>query len=113
MTQLRKDNINYLNLKDLKADEILLIPADKLLKHPERSDEDIKHLTALIENIKQNGVLENLIVVPCTGYHYGKLYVIGSYREFLAAQAAGVEELPCRVVHMDASEQREIMNIYR
>ena len=43
----------------------------------------------------------------------GKYYVIGSYREFLAAKAAGIEELPCRVVHMDASEQREIMNIYR
>lgn len=112
MTQIKKDTAKFLNLNSFAEDEILLIPIDRLIKDVELLPDEVGDITALADNIGKNGVLKNLIVVPCTGHHYGKYLVVSGYREFEAARIADVEELPCRIVHMDDKEQLEVVKLY-
>lgn len=81
------------------------INIEKLHPHPDNPRRDVGDVTELSESIKANGVLQNLTVVPATGYWYGDYYVVIGNRRLAAAKQAGLTELPCAVVEMDQKTQ--------
>lgn len=84
------------------------IPIGKLRQHPKnvrKTYDDIEELTA---SVRENGVLQNLTVVPdpaTKGYY---LVIIGN-RRLLAARAAGLDYVQCSVVEMSEAEQLATM----
>ena len=82
--------------------EIVMIPVDQLMHHPENPRKDLGDLTELSDSIRVNGVLQNLTVVQVDENQYN--VVIGN-RRLEAAKAAGLTEVPCSVSEMDYKTQ--------
>lgn len=114
--------------------QIVMIPADQLHHHPENPRKDLGNLTELVDSIRENGVMQNLTVVP--GHQMSKAEFVamaraegvdkvsaeGAYRpedawtaegytvvignrRMEAAQLAGLSELPCVISDMDHRTQ--------
>ena len=95
--------------------EIVMIPVDELIHHPENPRKDLGDLTELAESIKANGVMQNLTVVPADraeffsqGEKVGEektYFVVIGNRRMEAAKIAGLAELPCVISDMDHKTQ--------
>ena len=81
------------------------ISIEKLHPHPDNPRRDVGDVTELAASIKASGVLQNLTVVPATGYFHGDYYVVIGNRRLAAAKIAELVELPCAVVEMDHKTQ--------
>ncbi|MGL4208361.1 MAG: ParB/RepB/Spo0J family partition protein [Candidatus Adiutrix sp.] len=86
------------NSKTDKSDEIqygypLLIPIENLAKntHQPRRDFNEKDLASLAQSIKQQGVIEPLVVTKING---NKFEIIAGERRLRAAKIAGLTEVP-------------------
>lgn len=101
--------------------EIVNIPIKLLHHHHQNPRKDFGDLTELTESIKQNGIFQNLTVVPfwfeLTGVgcddpkqqaEMGYLVVIGN-RRLEASKLAGLETLPCIISNMSKKEQLSTM----
>ncbi|MGN1418508.1 MAG: ParB/RepB/Spo0J family partition protein [Acutalibacteraceae bacterium] len=79
------------------------IEINKLYQHPDnpRKIFDDEKTRELADSIKENGVMQNLTVVP---FEDGFRVIIG-HRRLAAAKMAGLTELPCKVVDMDYKDQ--------
>ena len=95
--------------------EIVMIPVDQLMHHPQNPRLDLGDLTELAESIKANGVMQNLTVVPADraeffsqGEKVGEektYFVVIGNRRMEAAKIAGLAELPCVISDMDHKTQ--------
>ena len=106
--------------------EVKNIPVNCLYPHPDNPRKDLGDLTELAENIKTNGIFQNLMVVPVADVEpvlkehlaainrahraedvpNGEAYVvIIGHRRLAAAKAAGLTEVPCVVVSLTPAEQ--------
>ena len=65
-------------------------------------------MTELIESIKQNGILNPLIVRPLEGEE-NKYEIISGHRRFFAAQKLDIKKLPCTVHYIDRDAATVIM----
>lgn len=83
--------------------ELTYIEIGKLFHHPNNPRKEYGDLTELTESIKQNGIMQNLTVVPI-GKVDGYYVVIGN-RRLEAADKAGLKELPCIIAEMTEQEQ--------
>ena len=86
--------------------EIVYIPAERLVPHPDNPRKDLGDLTELAASIKENGIFQNLTVVP---EFEDRFTVIIGHRRLAAAKLAGLTELPCVVVEMTPKEQVQTM----
>ena len=95
---------------------MVMIPLDLLYPHPDNPRKDLGDLTELSDSIRENGVFQNLTVVPGhyiseENRHYldtGYTIIIG-HRRTAAAKIAGLYELPCIIVEMSKEEQIQTM----
>ena len=83
------------------------IPAGELDPNPDQprrtfSDESIGQLA---DSIREQGILQPLLVAPTGG---GRYMIIAGERRFRAGRIAGLETLPCIVKDIDVIRQREI-----
>lgn len=85
---------------------IKMISIAELYPHKDNPRKELGDLTELTESIKANGIFQNLTVTPRA--EGGYTVVIG-HRRMAAAKAAGLTELPCAVVDMDAKTQLSTM----
>ena len=76
-----------------------------LTPHPDNPRKDLGDLTELAASIMENGVLQNLTVVP----HEDGYRVIIGHRRLEAAKLAGLTEVPCVIVDMSPKEQVQTM----
>ena len=83
--------------------ELTYIEIGKLFHHPNNPRKDLGDLTELTESIKQNGIMQNLTVVPID--NEDAYYVVIGNRRLEAADIAGLEELPCVIAEMTEQEQ--------
>ena len=102
--------------------QLRYIPLAHLYAHPDNPRKDLGDMSELAENIKANGVLQNLTVVPArkVGEVWDMLLdtpksskdpfdtyvVVIGHRRLAAAKLAGLEELPCIVVEKMAPEEQ-------
>ena len=86
-----------------------MIPIDLLSPHPDNPRKDLDDLTELAENVRANGVLQNLSVVPMPDDSAAFRVVIG-HRRLAAAKLLGLTELPCVIAdRMTPEEQVAVM----
>lgn len=82
------------------------IPVGEIYPHPDNPRKDLGDLTELADSIKQNGIMQNLTVVPRES---GGYTVIIGHRRLAAAKLAELETVPCVVADMDKKEQLRTM----
>ena len=75
--------------------------------HPYKVIEN-ESMTELIESIKENGILNPLIVRPLDGEE-NKYEIISGHRRFFAAQKLGMIKIPCTVHYIDRDAATVIM----
>ena len=85
---------------------IQMISIADLHPHKDNPRKDLGDLSELTESIKVNGIFQNLTVTPRPE---GGYTVIIGHRRMEAAKLAGLTELPCAVVDMDAKTQLSTM----
>ncbi len=92
---------------DIAEDERQLqyIDIELIHNHPDNPRKDVGDVTELAESIKQQGVMQNLTVVP----YEGEYRVIIGHRRLAASKMAGLKEVPCVVVEMSEREQLGVM----
>ena len=92
---------------------IQMLPVAELKAHPQNPRRDLGDLTELADSIRENGVLQNLTVVPwlgeVTGQPTGDYKGIIGHRRLAAAKQAGLTEVPCVVTMMTPAEQVKTM----
>lgn len=93
-------------LEEPERGMLVYIPTDRIDPHPDNPRKDLGDLTELADSIKQNGILQNLTVVPQEDGRYRAL--IG-HRRLAAAKMAGLTEVPCVIVEMSQKEQLGVM----
>lgn len=96
--------------------ELQYIEVKNLFPHPDNPRKEIGDVSELAESIKQNGIFQNLTVVPnvvigeVTGEAWQRGYtVIIGHRRLAAAKAAGLLKVPCVVADMTPKEQLQTM----
>lgn len=96
--------------------ELQYIEVKNLFPHPDNPRKEIGDVSELAESIRQNGIFQNLTVVPnmVTGEVTGEVRqrgytVIIGHRRLAAAKAAGLEKVPCVVADMTPKEQLQTM----
>lgn len=82
-----------------------IIPIDKIAPNPEQPRVEIGDLTELSGSIKQNGVLEPLLVKPNGD---GTWMIIAGERRWRASTLAGLKEVPCIELDIDEKSIAEI-----
>lgn len=85
---------------------IIMIDVDNLIPHPDNPRKDLGDLTELSDSIREQGIFQNLTVVPAED---GKYTVIIGHRRLAAAKLAGLKKVPCAVVEMDEDTQFSTM----
>ena len=103
---------------------VRMIPADCLYPHPNNPRKDVGDVSELAENMKANGVLQNLTVVPAmlvqsVWEEINRLpsedvppeayVVVIGHRRLAAAKLAGIADLPCVVSNMTPDKQLAVM----
>lgn len=83
------------------------IEIKRISPHPKNPRKDLGDLTELTDSIRTFGILQNLTVVPDEAEGYT---VICGHRRLAAAEAAGLETVPCIIAKgMDEKTQVSIM----
>ena len=83
-----------------------MIALDKLDPNPEQPRSEFGDLTELTASIAEKGVLEPLLVKP--NRLSGRWMIIAGERRWRAAQKAGLREVPCIEMEVDAGTIAEI-----
>ena len=83
------------------------IPVGELDPNPDqpRRTFSAESISQLADSIREQGVLQPLLVAPSGG---GRYMIIAGERRFRAGRMAGLETLPCIVKDIDVIRQREI-----
>ena len=82
------------------------IKIDKLKIHPKNVRTEYEGIDELAQSIKENGIMQNLTVVP-DKEDPGKYFVIIGNRRLTAARQAGIETAPCVIIE-DMSDRDQI-----
>src|SRR5437879_7946722 len=83
-----------------------MVNLDKIDPNPDQPRTDFGDLTELTASIADKGVLEPLLVKPSRAT--GRWMIIAGERRFRAARAAGLTEVPCVEMDIDAGGIAEI-----
>ena len=83
------------------------IPVGELDTNPDqpRQSFDQESIAQLADSIRDQGVLQPLLVVPASG---GRYRIIAGERRYRASRVAGLETVPCIVKDIDVIRQMEI-----
>ena len=83
------------------------IPVGELDPNPDqpRQSFDQESIGQLADSIREQGVLQPLLVVPASG---GRYRIIAGERRYRASRLAGLETVPCIVKDIDVIRQMEI-----
>lgn len=82
-----------------------MIAIEKLVPNPQQPRTDIGDLTDLVMSIKEQGVLEPLLVRPSD---VGRFMIIAGERRYRAGIEAGLKEVPCIELDVDDRVVAEI-----
>ena len=93
-----------MNNQNKQNNAIIEISLENLRIHPKNVRESYEGIEELAVSIKENGILQNLTVVPDPENEGMYLVVIGN-RRLTAAKEAGITTAPCRIASMEESEQ--------
>ena len=109
-TKTKETKLEETKMQETKMQETLeMIGVTKLHPNKDNPRKNLGDLSELTESIKRNGVMQNLTVVRSDEKSDEYTVLIG-HRRLAAAKAAGLTEVPCKVVEkMDKKEQLAVM----
>jgi ParB family chromosome partitioning protein len=81
-----------------------LIPIEDVAPNPRQPRQEIGDLTELVASIRENGILEPVLVRPVNG----RFQIIAGERRYRAALEVGIAELPCIVRDATDAEVMEL-----
>lgn len=88
-------------------EELTMLKVEDVIPHPKNPRKEIGDIEELTESVRKNGIMQNLTVIPSDNGRY--MLLIG-HRRYAAAQAAGLEEVPAKIVEgLSEREQVGIM----
>lgn len=99
----------------MRTETATMLSVDVLHEHPQNPRKSIRDVSELTESIRKNGIMQNLTVIPghwddSGNFHEDEYTLLIGHRRFNAAKAAGLTEVPCRIVEgMDEKEQLSTM----
>ncbi|MCL2636942.1 MAG: ParB/RepB/Spo0J family partition protein [Oscillospiraceae bacterium] len=109
-------------MKNKKGNTTMIqnIDISRLIPHPNNPRKNLGDLTELADSIKENGIFQNLTVVPVDASDYekkiamrkkytGDYTIIIGHRRHSAAKHAGLSEVPCAVTLIDEKTQLSTM----
>jgi ParB family chromosome partitioning protein len=82
------------------------ISIESIDPNPANPRQDVGDVSELAASIAEQGVQQNLVVVPTAG---GRYTVVIGHRRLAAARQAGLTTLPCAIRDWDETTQREVM----
>lgn len=92
---------------------VVNMPVECLIPHPQNPRKDLGNLEELTASIKENGIYQNLTVIPVNEAVPGeepKYMVVIGHRRLEAAKRAGLQEVPCAIVRgLTETQQLQIM----
>lgn len=92
---------------------VVNMPVECLVPHPQNPRKDLGNLEELTASIKENGIYQNLTVIPVNEAVPGeepKYMVVIGHRRLEAAKRAGLQEVPCAIVRgLTETQQLQIM----
>lgn len=89
---------------------VVNMPIEYLVPHPQNPRKDLGNLDELTASIKENGIYQNLTVIPVNEEvpdEEPKYMVVIGHRRLEAAKRAGLQEVPCAIVR-DLSETQQL-----
>lgn len=92
---------------------VVNMPIEYLVPHPQNPRKDLGNLEELTASIKENGIYQNLTVIPVNEAVPGeepKYMVVTGHRRLEAAKRAGLQEVPCAIVR-GMSETRQLQTM--
>lgn len=121
----------------MKNSGIVSIKIENLYPHPDNPRKNIGDVSELSESVKKSGIMQNLTVIPLSALDtepeeqpeaeeislLSDFHVLIGHRRLAAAKAAGLAELPCKVISkiskkeqvsimLEENMQREDLTIY-
>lgn len=92
---------------------VVNMPVECLVPHPQNPRKDLGNLEELTASIKENGIYQNLTVIPVNEEapdEEPKYMVVIGHRRLEAAKRAGLQEVPCAIVRgLTETQQLQIM----
>ncbi|MGE4541838.1 MAG: ParB/RepB/Spo0J family partition protein [Bacteroidales bacterium] len=92
---------------------IKYIKIENIIPHPKNPRKSLTDIEELAESIKENGIMQNLTVVPMVSKYRideeQRYYAVIGHRRLAASKLAGLTEVPCVVSDMDEKTQVSIM----
>ena len=79
---------------------VVNMPIEYLVPHPQNPRKDLGDLEELTASIKENGIYQNLTVIPINEEapdEEPKYMVVIGHRRLEAAKRAGLKEVPCAI----------------
>lgn len=94
--------VNVIFGQERKKGKLIYIPCDKIRAGDEQPRQEFtpEALASLADSIRENGVLQPILVRKKEGLYY----IVAGERRFRAAKMAGLEEMPCLLVQMSDTE---------
>lgn len=104
--------------------DLVNIRVDRLYPHPENPRKDVGDVSELAESVKKIGIMQNLTVIPISALEKEEdeqpgageislssdFIVLIGHRRMAAARAAGIAEVPCKIIsNISKKEQIAIM----
>ncbi|MGI6042130.1 MAG: ParB/RepB/Spo0J family partition protein [Candidatus Alectryocaccobium sp.] len=88
-------------------EELTMLKVEDIIPHPKNPRKEIGDIEELTESVRKNGIMQNLTVIPSDNGRY--MLLIG-HRRYAAATAAGLREVPAKIVEgLSEREQVGIM----
>ena len=104
--------------------ELVNIRVEQIYPHPDNPRKNVGDITELTESVAKNGIMQNLTVIPISALDeepdkqpkaedlslLSDFHVLIGHRRLAASKAAGLTEVPCRIVsQISKKEQVSIM----
>ncbi len=104
--------------------ELVSIRVEQIYPHPDNPRKNVGDITELTESVAKNGIMQNLTVIPISALDeepdkqpkvedlslLSDFHVLIGHRRLAASKAAGLKEVPCRIVsQISKKEQVSIM----
>lgn len=104
--------------------ELVNIRVEQIYPHPDNPRKNVGDITELTESVAKNGIMQNLTVIPISALDeepdkqpkaeelslLSDFHVLIGHRRLAASKAAGLKEVPCRIVsQISKKEQVSIM----
>lgn len=97
----------------IPINEFMSIPIDRIVPFSGKQGSDFQTYgetlkQAMIDSIKEHGVIEPLCVRPMEG---GKFELLAGESRWVHAKAAGLTRVPCHIMNVDNNEARSIFSL--